>query len=52
MSETRGGGGSDPKALMDSMRGVLEADEAEGKLAGLTVDDLQSAMSHPSELAA
>jgi hypothetical protein len=35
------------KRLLDSMRGTLEADEAEGKLAGLTVDDLADAMSHP-----
>jgi hypothetical protein len=29
------------------MRGTLEADEKSGKLAGLTVSDLEDAMSHP-----
>ena len=37
----------DLRAMFDGMRGQLEQDEAEGKLAGLTVDDLQDAMSHP-----
>lgn len=34
-------------AMMDEMRATLEQDEAEGKLAGLTVDRLQKAMAHP-----
>ena len=34
-------------AMMEEMRAKLETDEAEGKLAGLTVGRLQDAMSHP-----
>ena len=37
----------DPQDMMDRMRAGLERDEADGKLAGLTVADLQDAMSHP-----
>lgn len=37
----------DPKQMMDGMRSALEEDQADGKLEGLTVDDLASAMSHP-----
>ena len=37
----------DPKQMMDGMRGALEKDQADGKLAGLTVDDLADAMAHP-----
>jgi len=37
----------DPKVMMDGMRAQLERDEAEGKLAGLSVADLQDAVSHP-----
>lgn len=35
------------EGLFESMKGQLEADQAQGKLAGLTVDDLSDAMSHP-----
>ncbi|MDJ0849314.1 MAG: hypothetical protein QNK04_13145 [Myxococcota bacterium] len=45
---------SDPKtpqvdvgSMMDGMRGQLESDEADGRLAGLTVDRLEKAVSHP-----
>jgi len=37
----------DVKAMMEGMRAQLERDEAEGKLAGLTVEDLADAISHP-----
>ena len=37
----------DPKRMMEGMRAQLERDEAEGKLAGLTVADLEDAVSHP-----
>lgn len=37
----------DLSKMLEGMRGQLEADQAEGKLAGLSVDDLASAMSHP-----
>ena len=37
----------DTQAMMESMRAQLERDEADGKLAGLTVADLSDAMSHP-----
>ncbi len=37
----------DSKQMLESMRAQLEADQAAGKLAGLTVDDLGDAMSHP-----
>ena len=37
----------DSKQMLESMREQLEADQAAGKLAGLTVDDLGAAMSHP-----
>ncbi|MDJ0865673.1 MAG: hypothetical protein QNK03_06165 [Myxococcota bacterium] len=37
----------DPKQMFDGMRDQLEADQADGKLAGLTVEDLKDAMSHP-----
>ena len=35
------------KSMMKAMRGQLEADAAAGKLAGLALDDLADAMSHP-----
>ena len=34
-------------AMMEGMRETLERDEREGRLAGLTVEDLADAMSHP-----
>ncbi len=37
----------DLKAMMEAMRPQLEKDEAEGRLAGLTVADLADATSHP-----
>ena len=37
----------DPKALLESMRGQLEADQADGGLAGMDVADLADAMAHP-----
>ena len=37
----------DPKQRMAGMLGALEQDQADGKLAGLTVDDLADAMAHP-----
>jgi len=37
----------DVKQLMDGMRATLEQDERAGKLAGLSVSDLEDAMSHP-----
>ena len=37
----------DTKALFESMRGRLESDQADGRLAGMTVDDLAEAMSDP-----
>lgn len=37
----------DVKAMMEGMREQLERDEAEGRLAGLTVEDLADAVSHP-----
>ena len=37
----------DLKGMMEGMRAQLERDEADGKLAGLTVTDLADAMSHP-----
>ncbi len=37
----------DAKQMFDGMREALEADEADGKLVGLTVEDLGDAMSHP-----
>ena len=37
----------DPKQMLEGMRAQLEQDEADGKLAGLTVADLADAMSHP-----
>ena len=33
--------------MFEGMRDALERDQAEGKLAGLTVDDLRDAVSHP-----
>ena len=33
--------------VMEEMRARLEADEASGKLAGITVERLQRAISHP-----
>ena len=33
--------------MFEEMKGQLEADQADGKLAGLTVNDLEGAMSHP-----
>ena len=35
------------KTLMEGMRAQLEQDEKDGKLAGLTVEDLADAISHP-----
>ncbi len=37
----------DSKEMMEGMRAELERDQAEGKLAGITIDDLQDAISHP-----
>jgi len=37
----------DVKGLLASMRPQLEKDQAEGRLRGMTVDDLLSAFSHP-----
>ena len=37
----------DLSKMLEGMKGQLESDQAEGKLAGLTVDDLAEAMSHP-----
>ena len=37
----------DSRKMMEGMRAQLERDQTEGKLAGLTVDDLQDAISHP-----
>ena len=37
----------DVKQMMEGMRAQLERDQAEGKLASLTVDDLADAVSHP-----
>ena len=42
---------TDPQALMAAMRARLEQDAADGKLAGITVDDLMDAMSHPKAAA-
>ena len=42
----------DPKEMMEGMRAQLEADAAEGKLAGITVEDLEDAISHPEAGAA
>jgi hypothetical protein len=39
--------GFDLKQQFESMREQLEKDEAEGELAGLTVENLKDAMSHP-----
>ena len=36
----------DIQAMMNGMRAQLERDEAEGRLAGLTVSDLMDAISH------
>ncbi len=33
--------------MFEGMRETLERDQAEGKLAGLTVEDLRDAVSHP-----
>ncbi len=41
----------DVKALLASMRQQLEKDQAEGRLAGLTVEDLMDAVSHPKAAA-
>ncbi len=38
---------TDPSTLMAALRARLEQDAADGKLAGITVDDLMDAMSHP-----
>jgi hypothetical protein len=38
----------DLEALMSGMRERLRQDEAEGRLAGLTVEDLMDALSHPA----
>jgi hypothetical protein len=37
----------DVDAMMQVMRERLQQDEAEGRLAGLTVEDLMDAVSHP-----
>lgn len=37
----------DVKKIMQGMRATLERDQQAGKLAGLTVTDLEDAMSHP-----
>ncbi len=37
----------DVKQLMEGMRAQLERDQAEGKLVGLSVEDLADAVSHP-----
>lgn len=37
----------DVKALLDSMRPQLEKDQAEGRLQGITVEEMLSAFSHP-----
>jgi len=37
----------DIAAMMAGMRAQLERDQADGKLAGITVDDLLDAVSHP-----
>ncbi len=37
----------DVEEVMAGMRERLQQDEAEGRLAGLTVEDLRDAMSHP-----
>jgi hypothetical protein len=36
------------ETMMEGMRGQLQRDEQQGKLAGLTVEDLADAMSHPA----
>ena len=38
---------ADVKGIMQGMRAQLERDQADGKLAGLTIDDLADAISHP-----
>ena len=38
---------TDVGSMMEGMRSQLEADQADGKLAGLTVDRLAKAVSHP-----
>jgi hypothetical protein len=35
------------EGMFEGMKGQLEADQAEGKLAGIRVDELADAMSHP-----
>jgi len=42
---------TDPQSLMSAMRARLEKDAADGKLAGITVDDLMDAISHPKAAA-
>ena len=42
---------TDPNTLMYALRARLEQDAADGKLAGITVDDLMDAMSHPKAAA-
>jgi hypothetical protein len=37
----------DVRKMLEGMRGQLEKDEAEGRLAGLSVADLADAISHP-----
>ena len=37
----------DVQQMLESMRERLERDQADGKLAGLTIDDLADAISHP-----
>ncbi len=39
--------GIDVKGLLDSMRPQLEKDQAEGRLRGITVDEMLGAFSHP-----
>jgi hypothetical protein len=41
----------DIQKIMEGMRATLEQDEQAGKLAGLTVADLEDAMSHPKAAA-
>ena len=37
----------DVKAMMEGMRETLERDQAEGKMKGLSVEDLSDAVAHP-----
>ena len=42
---------TDSSPLISALRARLEQDAADGKLAGITVDDLMDAMSHPKAAA-